>query len=137
MRKEKYDEAFIKEALTRKMRESPLLRGHVVIRLENRMGAGYPDILDVGGGYTTFLECKHVGPKDSDIRTRGIQELTMKRLWKASGSRAYYVIWHEDSESGLFTHIVSPVEVNEWRILGKVCSGFNHDFVIQFLQDQH
>ena len=124
------NESILKSALCQLAR-APLQK-YVVIRHEDRFTDGIPDISVTGRGKTSWIEVKYANPK---FQCRGIQELTMKRL--ALAGLAYFVVYWEQGKDKL-TFIVDPTEIgNEVKTWAKFTRGFDHEWVIRFIQELH
>jgi len=78
------NEATLKSALVHLGRQT--LPGHVLLRHEDKMTAGIPDISVTGHGRTLWIEVKF-----GVITGRGIQAMTMERL--AQYGMAVYVVY--------------------------------------------
>ena len=99
------------------MKEGPLCRGlaaalraglpgSMVLKLNDRSTAGWPDVVVQWGG-ALWLEGKVACP---GVRDTELQRLTMRRL--AAVGLAYYVIWQEVPKRTLVVH---PMDLGAWR----------------------
>ena len=124
-------EATLKSALVKDLRY--FLPGYVILRHEDRITHGIPDITVTGSGKTTWIEAKFANPK---FQSRGIQELTLSRL--ALAGSAFYIVWSLDKFGDRLTYIVSPKDIgkpmDEWE---NVSSGIDHKFVIDHIRRTH
>lgn len=126
------NEAVLKSALNRTFK-AELPPRWVVLRHEGgAVHAGISDFSVTGEGYTTWLEVKFANPA---LRSRGIQDLTMKRL--ANAGRALYVVYRLYSDGTRETRILTPACLDEWMTSGVSHPGFNHTFVVRHLVEAH
>ena len=123
------NEAELKGKLVEKLKEQ--LTGAVIFPIQDRWTSGIPDIAVTWMGRTTWWECKYADP---DLDSKGIQDLTLLRL--AGAGYARYVIY-EDRGSVRRTRIVHPKDINEWMATDVVVSGFNHEFVADYIRKVH
>ena len=100
----KLDEAVLKGQLMEEFR-TQLPSNFVCIRHEDKFTHGIPDISITGYGRTLWLEVKYFNP---DLISKGIQELTMRRL--AVAGMARYVVY---SEVTARTYIVPPKSIHD------------------------
>jgi len=116
-------ESVLKANLVKTLRES--LRTFVIMRLEDRISSGYPDIVISGNKITSWIEVKYGNP---NFASKGIQELTMLRLASA-GFASYIVYWEKLAQKR--TYIVEPKDIGkpiiEWM---NYVEGFDHSFVL-------
>lgn len=122
-------EAMLKSALMRYLRKKH--PSAVILRHEDRITAGIPDVSVTWDGSTSWWEVKYA---KSRIRTRGIQELTCLRL--ARQGLCYYLIYEERDAFHKRTRIVTPVELQQ-GLDGELHDGFDHAFVAQFISRLH
>jgi hypothetical protein len=84
----------------------------VLLRHEDYITSGIPDLSVTGNGRTTWWEVKHGTP---DFESKGIQELTLKRLARAGYAR--YIIFKENSDgSNKRIFIVHPDKIGNWEV---------------------
>lgn len=89
---------------------------------------GVPDITHTNYGSTKWIECKHGNP---NFDSKGIQELTMKRL--AAKGFARYVIWLEEADgTNKRTLIVHPNNLKS-LVAEETYAGFNHRLVVDYI----
>lgn len=124
-------ESHIKADLVKELRAS--LPRFVIIRHEDRITSGIPDISATGGGFTTWIECKFADPK---FQSKGIQELTMSRLSLAA-FQAIYIVWriHKGHK---FTYKVHPGDIGKpfegWT---NYKEGFDHKWIAEIIKETH
>jgi hypothetical protein len=130
-------EASLKAALMLSLRQQ--LPGFVCQRHEERFTAGWPDISVTGHRRTSFWEVKHGTPS---WQSRGIQDLTMLRLARAS-FHARYIIYHE--QRGVkrtliirpeLLHDVQPGHMRDDQIDAQ-CPGFDHAWLTEHIKWVH
>jgi len=124
------NESILKSQLVKLARDT--MPGFVIIRHEDRITSGIPDISISGNKKTTWLEVKYGTPK---FASKGIQELMCNRLAIAAFA-CYYVIYLERSGEK-WTHIVHPRDVGNEEHWLHFTSGFNHQFVIDSIKKEH
>jgi len=128
--KEEMTEAVLKSELVKQARES--LPKFVIQRHEDRITHGVPDISVDGNKVGSWIEVKFANPT---FKTRGIQELTMSRLSRAT--HAYYVVY-ADVKGVRRTYIVEPEKIgspmDEW---GTYTTGFDHKWVVEYIKEVH
>jgi len=121
-------EASLKSALVKALR----LRypNAVVLRHEDKITHGIPDISFTLNGRTSWWEGKFANP---GFDTKGIQTLTMMRL--AKQGRAYYIVWDKREDTTFF---VLPNQIEAYRDLplSKVLT-FDADIVALELKAVH
>lgn len=122
------NEAVLKSNLVAEMRTK--LSGAVVIRHEDHFTAGIPDISITWYGRTTWLEVKHVRPR---MKSRGIQELTMRRLEGAGYAK--YVIY--DDRDTKRVGIVRPRDIVEWETKAQWFPKFDHNAIVEHIRKSH
>ncbi len=115
-------EAKIKSDLTEYLRKRfPMF---VILRLEDRYTHGIPDIAVWGNKIGSATEVKFATPH---FKTKGVQELTLNRLARASF--AWYTVYWEKAKERR-TYIIQPKDIG--RSLEESSNwvkGFNHEWV--------
>jgi len=124
------NEAFVKANLTTYLRAN-LLRA-VILRHEDRSTYGIPDLSVTMCGSTSWWEVKFANP---DCRSRGAQDLTMRRLGNVG--KAYYLIFEIDKTKEKRMHIVTPNDYVKWEQSGDMMIGFDHAWVTDFIKAVH
>lgn len=123
-------EAILKSQLMKVLR--PALPGFVCIRHEDRITSGIPDISITGNKRTTWVEVKFADPK---FASKGIQELTALRL--ALAGHCVYVVYYADKFEQV-TYIIKPCDIGKERQTWfHKAPGFNHQFVIDYIKEEH
>jgi len=121
----KINEANLKGELCKYIRDNSRF---VVIRHEDHLTHGIPDISVTGNKKTVWIEVKFGDPK---FESRGIQELTMKRL--ALAGLAFYVVYYQQLNERR-VYIVHPNDIgkdfSEWS---DFVPGFDHSWVFEEL----
>lgn len=105
------------------------LPGFVILRHEDKIASGIPDMSVTGNGRTTWIETKFARPR---LTSTGIQELMLTRL--AAAGSAYYLIWEEKDLRR--TLIVRPKHLQALTPEEEFF-GFDHDSVIDWLRRLH
>ena len=127
------NEATLKSAVCRKLRAA--LPDFVIERHEDKMTHGYPDLSVTGNKKCTRWEFKFANP---DFESKGIQTHTMVRLARAG--YAWYIVYVNDKH-GQRVFIVEPKDIrkpiSEWRGHIPTAEGFNHDWVIEKIKEEH
>jgi hypothetical protein len=126
------NESKVKMALMKKLRQELLPPSYVAFRHEDRTQAGWPDISITGNKCTSWWEVKLAVP---DVRSRGIQDLTMTRLARAG--HAFYIIY-EERKGVKQVRIIDPPDLPRWRdITTRLAPGFDHAFVAHHILLTH
>ena len=122
-------EASLKSDLVRILRHE--LRGSVVLRHEDKLTSGIPDISVTWRRMTVWLEAKFLNPS---FYSKGIQTLTLKRL--ASAGHCFYVLYQKEGAE-FTTNIIEPYSILENIIEGGewTSDGINHYLIVDFLKD--
>jgi hypothetical protein len=124
------NEAVLKAALVQETRVA--LKQAVVFRHEDKFTHGIPDMSVTFNRGVSWWEAKYATPK---FVSRGIQELTMLRLNRASFAR--YVVYWEVGRARR-TYIIDPSQIGapleEWD---NFMEGFNHTFVVDYIRELH
>lgn len=97
-------EATLKSALVKELRTSCPFA--VVLRHEDKITSGIPDMSFTDGGSTSWWEAKLANP---GFKSKGIQELMMLRLGRRG--KAFYIIWDIPRD---FTFIVQPPDLSRY-----------------------
>jgi hypothetical protein len=119
-------EAILKAALVAHLRKN--LPGFVIIRHEDRLTSGVPDISVSGNGRTTWWEVK-LAP---GFKSKGIQKLTLLKLSLSGYAR--YIIYDKSGS----VYIVQPKDLDCWDIDYSMKSIVdNHASVCGFIQGVH
>src|SRR6266699_3496021 len=105
-------EASLKSELVKMLREQ--LHGFVILRHEDKSTYGVPDISITGCGKTAWVEVKFANP---DFNSRGIQDLTLRRLSHVGIAR--YLIYELNKDKERLVHIVHPGDLAAWRESGE------------------
>lgn len=118
---------------------TPILRGFVLFRHEDRSTFGIPDISATGYNKSSWWEFKHAIARhpggEPDFKSRGNQELSMLRL--ASAGYARYVIYEERGDIKRVL-IVHPKKLSEWMTMyDSFTTGFNHRWVADQIRRVH
>jgi hypothetical protein len=108
------------------------LAGFIVLRHEDKSTYGVPDMSVTGCGKTSWWEIKFANP---DFNSRGIQDLTLRRLGNVGLAR--YIVYEVTKEKERFVHIVYPRDLADWRISGEMFEGFDHLWVIEKIRELH
>lgn len=131
-----WDETKLKEKLMIMAREQLSPDGFLPLRHEDSFSSGIPDITITGPferKITTWWEVKHAKP---NFVSKGIQDLTMLRLARAGIS--FYIIYDQGKGDYERTLIVEPKNFGGWKEKYlEVATGFNHQFVIDFIRGVH
>lgn len=107
----------------------------VVIRHEDKLTPGTPDISLTGGmAGTSWIECKVAKP-DVDERGRGAQKLQMLRL-HTFGRNAVYIVWRAEQDQ-VWTDIVLPRNPMDWTRVEARYPGIDHISAIQWIVNWH
>lgn len=120
------NEASLKGDLVRELRAS--LPGAVVLRHEDKITSGIPDISVTLGRVTTWLEVKLAAPSFS---SKGIQALTCRRL--ARQGSCLYVIYGPGEQ----TTVCHPEHLERWERLPSRVAVVSHAFVTRVLRAVH
>jgi hypothetical protein len=131
------DEAILKASLCQEARAQ--LKRFVVIRHEDRFTHGIPDMSVTGNKTTSWWEVKHalsINGREPDFESKGIQELTMRRLALA-GRAAYVVYWERGLEHRTYILQVGDLGNPNWAEDVPHVDGFNHNFVIDYIKEVH
>lgn len=120
-------EASLKSAFVAEAKKIP---GFVILRHEDKISSGMPDISVTGGGRTTWIETKYAKPR---LVGSGIQELTMLRL--AAAGVAYYLVWEEKRDVRR-TLLVHPRHLHN-LLPQEFFLGFDHLSVVDWFRRLH
>ena len=124
------NEQTLKAQLVKELRF--FLPNFVIIRHEDRITSGIPDISITGHKIGSWWEVKNANPK---FASKGIQELMMLRL--ANSGFAYYVVYY-DYQDVQRTYIVDPKDIKKpidtWKVF---VPGFDHRWIVLQVKDLH
>jgi len=127
------NEAQLKAALVKHLRK--VMTDYTILRHEDRINIGVPDITMTGDGHTTWLEAKYAKP---GFTSRESQEFAMKRL--AAHGRCWYLIY-ETRDGRDRTGFIRPADLNMYRervaAVGLWTNGFDHDWVGRVVRTLH
>jgi hypothetical protein len=112
-------------------------------RHEDILTGGIPDVSTTGNKRTCWLEFKHATP---NFTTNGLQEITCRDL--SIVGFCYHVIFHEGRTKPSNMEFKQTVIISPSHVRGKKgnmkdilngsacfsCSGFDNDFIINFLR---
>lgn len=109
----------------------------VAFRHEDRIRSGVPDISVSANLFTSWWEAKYANPV---IRSRGIQDLTMRRLERAGVG--YYVVYYNRHDTKrtciVESHVLHDImDLQRWRTDCLWTEGFDHTFVLAFMRRIH
>jgi hypothetical protein len=109
------------------------LMEYVVLRHEERPGinSGTPDVSISGNRKDSWWEVKYAHPS---VRSRGVQELAMRKLAATSHSALYII--YEEKKDVRRTLIVHPRWLHELDN-GEWTNDFDHQWVIDFIRKIH
>lgn len=130
----KYNEAVLKRELMNQIRKD--LPSFVAMRFEDRFSSGYPDIQTVGLGCGVWFEVKLADPA---LKSRGSQDLLMRRLHSANGGRALYIIYRQ-VKTERTTHIITPAAYaieDWWNHSSWTFDSFDHELVVRQIEAIH
>ena len=116
-------EATLKSALVRQLKLIPY---SLVLRHEDKITSGIPDISFTRGGRTTWWECKFANPS---FKSKGIQDLTMKKLGRFG--LAFYIVW---TPTEVF--ITDPEDIDHYRN-SFLFSGIDHRHLAGAMRETH
>lgn len=124
-----WSETKLKAALVETIRAR--IPSAIVFRHEDKLTHGIPDISITGYKKTIWIEAKFANP---GFKSRGIQELTMRRLARAG--YAFYVVWEINVLNQAFTYIVPTQEIGastgSWE---NFRAGFDHRFITDYISE--
>lgn len=128
-----FSEDILKPALVAEMRLQ--MPGGVLFRLEDKLSAGIPDIVNTWRMRTSWVEVKYADP---DFDRNGIQELKMLEL--SGAGIAVYVIYERIGDVWR-TILAHPRHVNRgshlWREMGRSVPGVNHAWAALQIKRMH
>lgn len=126
-------EASLKGELVREIKRQ--LPGAVVMRHEDLLRAGVPDMSVTWRGRTSWWEVKYANPRP---RHRGLQTGVCQLL--AVHGTCYFIIYSDNGHEICDTIIVHPREVvrSNWPYTGVArTSDHDHSFVAAFIKGKH
>ena len=124
-------ESDIKSRLCRMLRERAIQLGEfwLILRHEDSVITGLPDISISANGKTTWWEVKYGNPL---FQTTGSQKLLCRKLAMTSFCR--FLVFRETKDGkNRMTAIVNPIEATEYQSVG----GFNYEWVIEYIRGVH
>jgi hypothetical protein len=129
VRKER--ESTLKAALMDRLRK---YTGVLAFRIEDTATAGIPDMSVDAGGFHTWWEVKYGNPS---FDWGGLQHKRMMEL-EAFGYARYIIYRETENRSIKHVYIVKPSEMENQEKWDQVsCSGFHHDWVVEFILAVH
>lgn len=107
----------------------------VIIKHNDQLTAGIPDISITWNGKTSWWEIKFARPA---VIGTGLQNLTARRL--AAQGTCWYVVYHASCNTNQTptTNIVQPSMLGKYSYQSHAqCGGYDHQFVLEFVKGQH